>query len=129
MNYIVAKFAFWILKENHHEKKHTTGFSVLTTIEFYLMAEFTKSCKQRSLYNDLRNLAPIGADDLTVQDLYHIIISLHRLARTADLYQCTVQFCTIQSYYGPEPVPHCHQPVQADFCKSQILARSLYCSS
>jgi hypothetical protein len=59
VNYIVAKFAFLILKEHYHEG-HKTGFSILTTIELNLQAEFTKSCKRRPSYNDLRNLAPTG---------------------------------------------------------------------
>jgi hypothetical protein len=65
----------------------------------------------------------IPADDLTV-DLYRTVISRRTSAGTAEFYQCTVRFCTVQSYYGPGPVPYSHQPAQAGFGMSQILARS-----
>jgi hypothetical protein len=66
----------------------------------------------------------LPADDLTVQHLYHTIISRRRSAGTAEFYQCTVQFCTVQSYYCIGTVPYCHQPAQAGFFISQILACS-----
>jgi hypothetical protein len=92
-------------------------------MELNLLAEFTKSCKRRPLFIDLKNLAHT-ADDLMVQDLYRSVISRRRSAGTAEFYQCTVQFCTVQSYYGPGPVPYSHKPAQAGFGMSQILARS-----
>ncbi len=66
----------------------------------------------------------LPADELTVQHLYRTIISQCRSAGTAEFYQCTVLFCTVQSYYGPGTVPYFHQPAQAGFFMSQILARS-----
>jgi hypothetical protein len=41
-------------------EEQKTGFSVFTTIELNLLAEVTKSCKQWSPYDDLRNVAPTG---------------------------------------------------------------------
>ncbi len=51
---------FFNFKETPSREEHKTCFSVLTTIELNLMAEFTKSCEQRSPYNDPRSLTSVG---------------------------------------------------------------------
>ncbi len=59
LSYSVGKF-FFNFKGTPSWEKHKTGFSVLTTIELNLLVEFTKSCKLRPPYNDIRNLAHTG---------------------------------------------------------------------
>jgi hypothetical protein len=51
---------FLNFKGTPSREEHKTGFSVLTTNELNLLAEFTKSCKRRPPYNELRNLASPG---------------------------------------------------------------------
>ncbi len=51
---------FFNFKETPSREEHKTGFSVLT-IGLNLLAEFTKSCKRRAPYNDLRNPPHTGS--------------------------------------------------------------------
>ncbi len=121
LSYSVGKFSFWILIFSW--EKYKTGFSVLTTIEFNLPVEFTKSCKRRPPYNDLRNLAYTGwwSYGTTPVPYNHqpAQISWDRwiLSMYGTILHRTIILC-------PGTIPYCHQPAQAGFCVSQILARS-----
>ncbi len=123
MNYIVAKLAFWILKEHHHERSPKPVSASKQQLNWTCWMS-SQNPANDGLRTMILEIWLIPADDLTVQHLYRTIISRNRSARTAEFYQCTIHCCTVQSYYGIGTVPYCHQPAQAGFFISQILARS-----
>jgi hypothetical protein len=123
LKYSVGKFCFSNFKGTPSWEKHKIGFSILTTIELNLLVEFPKFCKQRPLYNDLRNLAYIScwSYGTTPVPYNHQPAQISRDSWILSMYG-TILHCTIIVW--PGTIPYRHQPEQAGFCVSHILARS-----